>query len=140
MVEKFKINPHNDNLCKKLSSSEYAGFHCFYRKMEIKDENHNNVVTKVQGTLFDSLEIEQVTGGVSTQKINKHYFQPNFQPKNLKRNYFELQNRRYLGNKYKLLGFMGDIILDKCGAMNSFCDIFAGTGVVGKNSIVLKLR
>ena len=44
---------------------------------------------------------------------------------------FQLQNRRYLGNKYKLLGFIEDIVNEKCGEFNSFCDIFAGTGVVG---------
>jgi adenine-specific DNA-methyltransferase len=46
--------------------------------------------------------------------------------------YFQLQNRRYLGNKYKLLSFIEEIIDEKCGKMESFCDIFAGTGVVGQ--------
>ncbi|OGC06512.1 DNA methyltransferase [candidate division WOR-1 bacterium RIFOXYA2_FULL_36_21] len=49
----------------------------------------------------------------------------------MRKGYFQLQNRRYLGNKYKLLGFIEDIISEKCGKINSFCDIFAGTGVVG---------
>ena len=44
--------------------------------------------------------------------------------------YYRPQNRRYLGNKYKLLGFIEDIINEKCHNMNIFCDIFAGTGVV----------
>ena len=35
-------------------------------------------------------------------------------------------------NKYKLLGFIEDIISEKCGSINSLCDIFAGTGVVGE--------
>ena len=46
--------------------------------------------------------------------------------------YFQLKNRRYLGNKYKLLGFIEDIVDQKCGEVKSFCDIFAGTGVVGE--------
>jgi len=43
----------------------------------------------------------------------------------------QIQNRRFLGNKTKLLGFIGDIVADKCGSYHTFCDIFAGTGVVG---------
>lgn len=45
---------------------------------------------------------------------------------------FHIQNRRYLGNKYKLLDFIEDIVNEMCGEVNSFCDIFAGTGVVGE--------
>lgn len=43
----------------------------------------------------------------------------------------QIHNRRYLGNKTKLLGFIGDIVADKCRGYYTFCDIFAGTGVVG---------
>jgi adenine-specific DNA-methyltransferase len=45
---------------------------------------------------------------------------------------FQLQNRRYLGNKYKLLSFIEDVVTEKCGLIGSFFDIFAGTGVVGE--------
>jgi adenine-specific DNA-methyltransferase len=44
---------------------------------------------------------------------------------------FRPQNRRYLGNKYKLLKFIEEIVDEECGKFTSFCDIFAGTGVVG---------
>ncbi|MFQ3550225.1 MAG: DNA adenine methylase, partial [Armatimonadota bacterium] len=47
-------------------------------------------------------------------------------------NYFRIQNRRYLGNKYKLLDFIDTIVREKCGEINSFCDIFSGTGVVSQ--------
>lgn len=43
----------------------------------------------------------------------------------------QIYNRRFLGNKTKLLGFIGDIVADKCRGYYTFCDIFAGTGVVG---------
>lgn len=46
--------------------------------------------------------------------------------------YFQIQNRRYLGNKYKLLDFIEDILNEKCSDFKSFCDIFSGTGVVGE--------
>lgn len=41
-----------------------------------------------------------------------------------------IQNRRYLGNKYKLLPFIEDVISKHCCNANSLLDIFAGTGVV----------
>ena len=41
-----------------------------------------------------------------------------------------IQNRRYLGNKYKLLDFIEDTIYKHCPGTNSILDIFAGTGVV----------
>ena len=44
----------------------------------------------------------------------------------------QIHNRRFLGNKTKLLGFIGDIVADKCRGYYTFCDIFAGTGVVGQ--------
>lgn len=49
-----------------------------------------------------------------------------------KTGHFRLQNRRYLGNKYKLLGFIEDIVFEKCSNLRVFCDIFAGTGVVAE--------
>lgn len=42
-----------------------------------------------------------------------------------------IQNRRYLGNKFKLLTFIEEILANKCPNFESLCDIFAGTGVVG---------
>jgi len=44
---------------------------------------------------------------------------------------FQIQNRRFLGNKHKLLNFIVDIVTCQCGEIKSLCDIFAGTGVVG---------
>ncbi|MBU1148184.1 MAG: DNA adenine methylase [Candidatus Omnitrophica bacterium] len=43
----------------------------------------------------------------------------------------QIQSRRYLGNKFKLLSFIKEIVGKKCGKIKSVCDIFAGTGVVG---------
>jgi len=44
----------------------------------------------------------------------------------------EIRSRRYLGNKFKLLGFIESIISENVGSYGSFCDMFAGTGVVGE--------
>jgi len=47
-----------------------------------------------------------------------------------KRQMLSIQNRRYLGNKYRLLDFIEEIIEEHCPGVNSIFDVFAGTGVV----------
>jgi adenine-specific DNA-methyltransferase len=103
------------------------GNYSFYEKLKDQNKGFDYVADGVQGTLFDLLEIEKPSYQVDIQKIDKHYFQP----QESRSGYFQLQNRRYLGNKHKLLGFIEDIISEKCGSIDSLCDIFAGTGVVG---------
>ena len=44
--------------------------------------------------------------------------------------YFSVNSRRYLGNKYKLTGFIKHYIDLECGVFQSFADLFAGTGAV----------
>ncbi len=105
------------------------GSYSFSEKLKDQNKSFDYVADgTVQATLFDLLEIEKPVYEISVQKVDKHYFQP----RESKNGYFQLQNRRYLGNKYKLLGFIEDIISEKCGSINSLCDIFAGTGVVGE--------
>lgn len=41
-----------------------------------------------------------------------------------------INNRRYLGNKYRLLPFIDSVIRKNCVEMRSLADIFAGTGAV----------
>jgi len=89
----------------------------------------NYVSDGVQYSLFDLLETEQPTYSPSIKKIHKVYFSPESR---VKAGRFHLQNRRYLGNKYKLLGFIEDIVNEKCNGFRVFCDIFAGTGVVAE--------
>jgi len=43
---------------------------------------------------------------------------------------FSINNRRYLGNKYKLNEFIKNTILKHCGNIETFADLFAGTGAV----------
>ncbi len=47
-----------------------------------------------------------------------------------KNQYFSINNRRYLGNKYKLNSFIKDVITSECGNFDTFADLFAGTGAV----------
>lgn len=41
-----------------------------------------------------------------------------------------INNRRYLGNKYKLLPFITKVVSEECADIKSVADIFAGTGAV----------
>jgi adenine-specific DNA-methyltransferase len=117
-----------------ISENEH---YSFYEKLKGQNKGFDYVADGVQGTLFDLLEIEKPTYKVNIQKMEKHYFRP----QESKNDYFQLRNRRYLGNKHKLLGFIEDIISEKCSSIDSLCDIFAGTGVVGErfNSPKIKI-
>lgn len=42
----------------------------------------------------------------------------------------KINNRRYLGNKYKLLPFITKVVEEECKNVNTIADIFAGTGAV----------
>ena len=44
---------------------------------------------------------------------------------------YQIQNRRYIGNKYKLLDFISNTLSQIGVDFQSVCDVFAGTGVVG---------
>ena len=105
------------------------GNYSFSDKLNNQSKNFDYVEDGVaQRSLFELLEIKKPVYEINIQKVDKHYFKPS----ESKNGYFQLQSRRYLGNKYKLLGFIEDIISEKCGLIDSFCDIFAGTGVVGE--------
>lgn len=44
---------------------------------------------------------------------------------------FELNNRRYLGSKTKLVDFIHNVVDENCEDIQSVLDLFGGTGVVG---------
>lgn len=48
---------------------------------------------------------------------------------------FSIQNRRYTGCKMKLTEWIKNLIKEHCHNCHSFCDIFAGTGVVSASLI-----
>lgn len=47
---------------------------------------------------------------------------------------FEIWNRRYTGSKYKLSDWIAELISENCCG-KSFCDIFAGTGIMSKQML-----
>lgn len=42
----------------------------------------------------------------------------------------KIQNRRYLGNKFKLLDFITQVVDENCSDISTVADVFAGTGAV----------
>lgn len=104
--------------------------HSIFTDLQKTDKKTTHYVSDgVQNSLFDLFETEQPTYTPTIKKVHKIYFSPDVRSKPGR---FQLQNRRFLGNKYKLLGFIEDIANEKCNGFSSFCDIFAGTGVVGE--------
>lgn len=53
---------------------------------------------------------------------------------------YSLENRRYIGCKSKLTDWIFDLISKHTYGVNSFCDIFAGTGVVASRALDLYER
>ncbi|GAI39668.1 unnamed protein product, partial [marine sediment metagenome] len=90
-----------------------------------QDKGFDYVADGVQGTLFDLLEIEKPSYEIGAKRIQETYFHI----PQVKENHFQLHNRRYIGNKYKLIEWIFSILDKECKG-NSFVDIFAGTGVV----------
>lgn len=101
------------------------GDYSFYEKLKDQNKGFDYVADGIQGTLFDLLEIERPSYEISAEKIQETYFHI----PQVKENHFQLQNRRYIGNKYKLIEWIFSILDKECDG-KSFTDIFAGTGVV----------
>ena len=103
--------------------------HSFFSDLQTSDQKKVFYVSDgSQTSLFDLLATNEPSYAPLVRKVHKAYFSPQERTRSGR---FQLQNRRYLGNKYKLLGFIEDIVSEKCNGFESFCDIFAGTGVVG---------
>lgn len=101
--------------------------HSFFTDVQSSDEKITHYVSDgVQHSLFDLLEIERPKYEIEGERIQENYF---YIPQ-VKKNYIQLQNRRYVGSKYKLIEWIFSIINRECGKEKSFADIFAGTGVV----------
>ncbi len=99
---------------------------------QLSNENKIDYISEgEQKTLFDFLEIEKPIYESSIAKITEYKY---FLPK-IKNNYHQLHNRRYIGNKQKLLDWIFSIIKQDCKNVESFTDIFAGTGIVSSVAI-----
>ena len=101
--------------------------HSFFTNIQRSGEKITDYVSEgVQLSLFNLLETERPEYEIEGERIQENYF---YIPQ-VKKNYIQLQNRRYIGNKYKLVDWIFSIINSECSKGRSFVDIFAGTGVV----------
>lgn len=83
-----------------------------------------NIITRIRRSEYISMEsIEKLCQALNCKVGDIIDFQEHTRA-------LGIQNRRYLGNKYKLLGFIENTINKYCPNTNSIMDIFAGTGVV----------
>ncbi len=48
---------------------------------------------------------------------------------------FKIGNRRYTGSKLKLKDWIKNLIIENCSDCHSFCDLFAGTGIIADTLI-----
>ena len=93
-------------------------------------EDLNNKQAETQLTLFDIFDLsppEYISATHPVTMLKKKSLVKNGNRQGL----LQIQSRRYLGNKFKLLNFIREIVEKRCKECKSFCDIFAGTGVVG---------
>ncbi|MBI4654516.1 MAG: DNA repair protein RadC [Nitrospirae bacterium] len=97
----------------------------FYEKLKKQKEGFDYIADGIQGTLFAMFEAEKPAYEITAEKIQENYF---YIPQ-VKKNHIQLHNRRYIGNKHKLLEWIFSIINKECSG-DFFADIFAGTGVV----------
>lgn len=97
----------------------------FYEKLRKQKKNFDYVGDGIQKTLFAMFKAEKPTYGITAEKIQENYF---YIPQ-IKKNHIQLYNRRYIGNKHKLIEWIFSIIHKECDG-DTFADIFAGTGVV----------
>jgi len=79
----------------------------------------------IQKSLFDLLETEKPGYEINAERIQENYF---YTPQ-IREDYVQLHNRRYIGSKHKLIEWIFSIVNRECEG-DSFADIFAGTGVV----------
>ena len=84
-------------------------------------EKEKNSLLSVVNNLTTGLSVKNQLGALS--KLKAVAFSPVL-------NKISINNRRYLGNKYKLSGFIKSVIEAECGDFESFADMFAGTGAV----------
>jgi adenine-specific DNA-methyltransferase len=117
------------NVIDFITVSENDMYSFFLENQTTDIQTTHYISDGIQNSLFDLLETEKPKYDQPITKVHKIYFSPK---ERIKPGRFQLQNRRFLGNKYKLLGFIEDIVKGKCNDFNIFCDIFAGTGVVGE--------
>lgn len=96
----------------------------------------SNIISRLRHNEYVSLEtIENICRALNCQAgdVLEFHFPRDEGVQNTER-YFprigEIKNRRYLGNKFKLLGFIKKTVKEHCSDVETIADIFSGTGAV----------
>lgn len=105
-----------------------------------------NIISRLRHNEYVSLEtIENICRVFNCQVNDILELQLNdrqenlWSPKNLSAR-TDIQNRRYLGSKFKLLDFIKHVVQEHCSEIETVADIFSGTGAVSTafdNAVVL---
>jgi adenine-specific DNA-methyltransferase len=103
------------------------GSYSFFEKLSINN-NGNYVAENSQCSIFDLLNECDKNLYIDNTKNTIEEF-GYYLPK-IENNYYQLQNRRYIGGKQKLINWIFSVIRQECQG-SVFADIFAGTGIVG---------
>lgn len=106
-------------MAKKLGISRSYLYHLKdIRAVEMEvDENGKTVWTEA---VYCQLE----------EFLKKHHAEEAAKEAELPYKIIKINNRRFLGNKYKLLPFITRVVEEECESVNTVADIFAGTGAV----------
>lgn len=95
-----------------------------------------NIISRLRHNEYVSLEtIENICRVLNCQANDiLEFCSPRVQGVQNTKRYFsqigEIQNRRYLGNKFKLLDFIKKVVEENCSEVETVADIFSGTGAV----------
>lgn len=104
---------------KQLSQEELAGqLGVAYASVNRWENGHFEPSNKIKKKIVE----------LYLKTLNKNNMPDNIYDYSVK--YCSINHRRYLGNKYKLLSFIREIVVENCPNSNSFADIFSGTGAV----------
>lgn len=113
------MNYTTTQIAKKLDISRS---YLYYLKNMKAVEIEKNECGKVMWT---ETVYKQLKEYIKKNHQNEHKKEENIPYKTI-----TINNRRYLGNKYKLLTFITKIVQSECKNINTIADIFAGTGAV----------
>lgn len=96
---------------------------------------HQLLVLKESDKIISSSESTDVTIEALKVAMAKLSHEKTDSQTNLLEKPIALESRRYIGSKSKLTDWIFDIIDQNTQDVHSFCDIFAGTGIVAKHAL-----
>lgn len=105
------------DMARKLDISRSYLYYLKDHRKELFEIGENNKV------LWDDALYERLQEYIRKNHTQEFVLLPEYKT-------IHINNRRFLGNKYKLLSFIRGVADRECGKINTVADIFAGTGAV----------